>query len=225
MTPTIAIPKLGPGLLRRYLGAKYVSALTAAGAVVRWIDMEHVAAAAECDGLLIPGGDDIHPGLYGQAISEKCGKQNPLRDEIDPVILDVFLKTGKPILGVCRGIQMLNVHFGGTLYQDIKDSQTISHSDFRHRSKERHTVSIEENTLLHKILGCSQISVNTIHHQAVDRLGQGLVVSARSPDGFVEALEWPEHRFFLGVQWHPELMQHHDAQMKIITAFVDACRN
>lgn len=224
MTPTIAIPKLGPGLLRRYLGAKYVSCLTAAGAVVRWIDMAHLSAAAECDGLLIPGGDDIHPKLYGQAVSEKCGKQNPLRDEIDPAILEVFLKTGKPILGVCRGIQMMNVHLGGTLHQDITELQTIRHSDFRHRSKECHTVSIEENTLLHRILGQSQIPVNTIHHQAVDKLAPGLVVSATSPDGFVEALEWPAHPFFVGVQWHPELIPHRNAQMKIITAFVDACR-
>lgn len=224
MTPTIAIPKLGPGLLRKYLGAQYVTALKNAGASVRWIGPDDTAAVKTCDGLLLPGGDDIDPKLYGQTPTEKCGKQNPLRDEIDPILLKTFLETGKPILGVCRGMQMMNVFCGGTLHQDIKDIQKIDHSQFRKLRKTCHSVSIAENSLLRRIVGSGEIAVNTLHHQAADIPGHGLQVSAVSPDGFAEAIELPDHQFFLGVQWHPEHLQHMDAHKKIITAFIEACK-
>lgn len=224
MIPTIAIPKLGPGLLRKFLGSKYVSALTAAGANVRWIGPDDVDSVLECDGLLIPGGDDIDPKLYGQSLTEKCGKQNPLRDQIDPVLLKMFLEAGKPILGVCRGMQMMNVFCGGTLHQDIKEIQKIDHSAFWRLSKTCHSVSVAENSLLHRIVGTEQLPVNTLHHQAADTVGSGLLVSAVSPDGFPEAIELQSHRFFLGVQWHPEHLQHNDMHKKIIAAFVNACK-
>lgn len=222
MTPIIAIPQLGPGLLRKYLGAKYVTALKRAGARVRWADSAEAAVA--CDGLLIPGGDDIDPKLYGQTPAEKCGKQNPLRDTLDPVLLTAFLQTGKPILGICRGMQMMNVHLGGTLHQDITELQKIRHTGTMKLKKTCHDVTIAEHTLLHGILGKTQIAVNTMHHQAVDKLGDGLVISAVSPDGFAEGMELPEHRFFLGVQWHPEHLRQEDHK-KIIRAFVEACKN
>lgn len=223
MRPIIAIPELGPGLLRRYMGSKFVSALHAAGAQVRWVKLSEAETVTRYDGLLIPGGDDIDPALYGREKSEKCGKCNPLRDAIDPKVLEAFLKTGKPILGVCRGMQMINVFLGGTLHQDIRDIQGLCHQDFKHRDSVSHTVAVKDGTLLRDILGCGEIGVNTVHHQAAEELGRGLRVSAVSPDGIVEAVELPEHPFFLGVQWHPEHMPKDENQKKILKAFVEAC--
>lgn len=223
MKPTIAIPELGPGLLRKYLGAQYVIALRSAGARVLWIRSERPEDVLSCDGLLIPGGDDIDPKMYGAEKKEECGKQNPIRDELDPKVMKLFLETGKPILGICRGMQMMNVYMGGTLHQDIKGIQQLKHGGPMRLKKLQHPVQVTEGTLLHSILGGTNIPVNTYHHQAADRPGEGLVISAISPDGIAEALELPGHRFFLGVQWHPEHLQWHTSHEKIITAFVKAC--
>lgn len=228
MKPVIAIIELGPGLLRKYLKSKYVSALKRAGAELCWLDASDPQAAARiaiaCDGLVIPGGDDINPSLYGQAVSEKCGKINPVRDGIDPVVTKAFLETGKPILGICRGEQLLNVILGGTLHQDIKGFEQIKHSDFRSRGKGCHSVKVLPGTKLHEILGVEQITVNSLHHQAVDMPAPEIKLSAVSPDGIVEAFELPNHRFCIGVQWHPEfLVTRYEHASKLIHAFVKAC--
>ena len=228
MKPVIAIIELGPGLFRMYMKSKYVSALKAAGAELRWLDPGNPQAAAReavrCDGLVIPGGDDVNPALYGQTVSGVCGQINPVRDSIDPVVLKAFLETGKPILGICRGEQILNVVLGGTLHQDIKGFQKITHSDFKSRSRGCHSVSVLPGSQLHGILGTDKITVNSLHHQAVDMPAQGITVSAVSPDGIVEAFEVPEHPFCIGVQWHPEfLTKRHDHAGKLLRAFVDAC--
>lgn len=228
MKPVIAIIELGPGLLRMYMKSKYVSTFSKAGATLRWLDASDPQAAAriaaECDGLIVPGGDDVNPKLYGQEISEKCGKINPVRDAIDPVVLKAFLKTGKPVLGICRGEQILNVILGGTLHQDIQGFQKLKHSDFRHRNRGCHAVAIQPGTKLREILGAEEISVNTLHHQAVDAPAPDIAISAISPDGIVEAFELPSHPFCLGVQWHPEFMAaRHEHARKLIQAFVSAC--
>ena len=226
MKPVIAIPRLGPGLVRLYLGLQFHMAITAAGGRLRWIGPKEIASCTACDGLLIPGGDDVDPALYGQTKTELCGNQNPLRDRLDPALLNAFLPTGKPILGVCRGMQMLNVHLGGTLHQDIKALQTLCHQQLKARHKGVHAVSVTEGTLLHRIVGCSTLQVNTIHHQAADRLADGLTVCARSDDGFAEAAVLEGHPFCLAVQWHPEFMYGTDPlQKKLIDAFITACRS
>lgn len=225
MTPVIAIPKLGPGLQRLYFRYTYESALKAAGAKVRWIGPENIGSVIDCDGLLIPGGDDIDPKFYGQSKSQLCGKQNPLRDQLDPALLKAFLPTGKPILGICRGMQMLNVHLGGTLHQDIKSLQTVCHQQPKAQTKVVHTANVTEGSRLHRILGKNKIGINSLHHQAADKLGKDLAVCAMSEDGFVEAMELQGHPFCLGLQWHPEMMARKFSEHKaILLAFVKECQ-
>lgn len=225
MKPVIAIPKLGPGLERLGYRLQYESALRSLGAQVRWIGTENIGSVTDCDGLLIPGGDDVDPKLYGQKKSALCGDQNPLRDQLDPALLKAFLPTKKPILGICRGMQMLNVHLSGTLHQDIKALQKMNHQQTKEKYSLKHNVTIREGTLLHSILGCQTLAVNTLHHQAVDHLGQGLTLAACSQDGIAEAIELEGHPFCLAVQWHPEmLVRQHPAHRAILAAFVEACR-
>lgn len=224
----IAMPEMGNSLFRKYMKSKYVQSLARAGAETKWIDLSDpkgaAREAAQCDGLLLPGGADIEPALYGQSRTEQCGKPKPIRDAAEPMILEAFLQTGKPIFGICRGVQLLNVYFGGTLHQDIKRTQAYKHSDFLSRARSTHPVQIEQDSKLYAILGENEISVNSIHHQAVDQIGSGLHVSAVSADGFTEGLELPTHRFCLAVQWHPEHMSRKSAQQRLLfDAFVAAC--
>ena len=135
------------------------------------------------------------------------------------------MKTGKPVLCICRGFQLLNVANGGTLHQDIADIKKCSHSDFLKRAKPIHKVSINENTKLYEIFGKAETGVNSLHHQAVEKAGENLIVSAVSEDGFVEALELKDHNFCIGVQWHPEHMSKKDAlQQNLFNQFVSACK-
>lgn len=228
MKPVIAIPRSGTGLYSYYMKSKYAQALRRAGAEVRWITLENVDRAVEemlrCDGLLIPGGDDINPALYGQAITEKCGKPDDHRDAAEMKLLEMFLSTNKPILCVCRGMQLLNVFFNGTLHQDIKGIQVCRHAHLSSIRKGAHSVKLYPNTKLGQIMEEETVMVNSLHHQAVDILGPGLTVSAVSQDGFIEGVEVFLHPFCLGVQWHPEHMaQTHSVQARLFATFVKAC--
>lgn len=224
----IAMPEMGNSLFRKYMKSKYAESLVRAGAKVVWIPLEDavqaVSMACACDGLLLPGGADIAPSLYNQAPTDKCGKPNGTRDRAEPQIFTAFLKTGKPILGICRGFQMVNVLCGGTLHQDIKEMQTCRHMDFFSRTRDTHTVTLEKDTKLYEIFNADTIRVNSMHHQAVDLVGEGLVTAAKSEDGFVEAVERADHPFCVCVQWHPEHMSRKSAaQQRLFQAFVRAC--
>lgn len=228
MKPVIAIPLAGRDPFRNYMNSKYVQSLNRAGAKALWIPLEDpqiVEKSLQCDGLLLPGGGDMDPKYYGQSMTDACGKPFPLRDEVEWKLLAAFLPTRKPILGICRGEQVLNIFFGGTLYQDIKEIQKCSHSDNPSRSKGCHGITIAEGTRLHAILGKKYLDVNSMHHQAVDAVGKELIASAVSEDGFVEAVELPSHPFCIGIQWHPEHMSKRTKrQRSIFTAFVEACK-
>ena len=214
MSIVIAMPQMGTDLFRKYMKSKYVKSLERAGATVKWIELDDtekaVKEALDCDGLLLPGGADIQPSLYGREREEKCGKPNELRDEYEFLIYNAFVKIKKPILCICRGFQLLNVVNGGTLHQDIAEIKKCNHSSFMKRAKTIHNVNITDGTKLAEILKQAQIGVNSMHHQAVENVGNNLIVSAVSEDGFVEALELGEHPFCIGVQWHPEHMSKTD---------------
>ena len=229
MSVTVAIPQMGTDLFRKYMKSKYVKSLERAGAKVRWIELDDTKKAIEealsCDGLLLPGGADIEPALYGREREEKCGKPNELRDKNEFEIFNAFVKTEKPVLGICRGFQVINVACGGTLYQDIAEIKKCSHSDFLKRAKSIHKVTVNENTQLFRIFEKQEVGVNSLHHQAVEQIGDNLVVSAISEDGLVEAIELINHPFCVAVQWHPEHMsKNNPLQQKIFNEFVKACK-
>ena len=230
MAITIAIPQMGTDLFRKYMKSKYVKSLERAGATVRWIELDDtdkaIKESLECEGLLLPGGADIEPALYGRKREEKCGKPNELRDKVEFLIFNAFIETNKPVLCICRGFQLLNVACGGTLYQDIADIKKCSHSDFLKRAKAIHKISISEDTKLYSIFGNEDVGVNSLHHQALEKVGENLIVSAVSEDGFVEAVELKGHPFCIGVQWHPEHMSKKDAlQQKLFDEFVSIARH
>lgn len=166
---------------------------------------EDIAQYVElCDGFLFVGGPDIEPWRFGQELLEACGPQNVRRDAVEFLLLEAALKADKPILGVCRGIQVLNVALGGTLYQDIPSQRP---SNTAHRMEEPynrdiHGLTVVPGTPLAELP--SLTGVNSRHHQAICDLALGLEVMAYSEDGLVEAVRMPEKKFVWAVQWHPE---------------------
>ncbi len=149
-----------------------------------------------------------------------------VRDVLEAAILEAFEKQGKPIFGICRGIQAMNVFGGGTLYQDIEtqmEGTPQKHWIPQQKDRETQPVIVQNSTKLGEILGETEIKVNSMHHQAVKTVAKGFVVSARCTDGTVEAIEKPGASFVLGVQWHPEHLKDSALQQRLFEAFVDAC--
>ena len=225
MRVVIAMPRMSTDPEPTVAQSKYIESLARAGAGMRWIELsdpeQAVQDALTCDGLLLPGGGDMDPKFYGQARIPACGEPNLLRDAAEPLLLRAFLAADKPVLGICRGIQVMNAVLGGDLYQDIKPFEHLPHND--HWAKV-HTVTVRRGTLLSRILGQDTVLVNSQHHQAVDRVAPGFTLAALSEDGIVEAIEKPNARFCLGVQWHPEWLSDADPAMQgLFDAFVNAC--
>ncbi len=225
MRVVIAMPRMSTDPEPTVAQSKYIESLARAGAKMRWVELsdpeQAVQDALTCDGLLLPGGGDMDPKFYGQARIPACGEPNLLRDAAEPLLLRAFLAADKPVLGICRGIQVMNAVLGGDLYQDIKPFEHLPHND--HWAKV-HTVTVRRGTLLSRILGQDTVLVNSQHHQAVDRVAPGFTLAALSEDGIVEAIEKPDARFCLGVQWHPEWLSDADPAMQgLFDAFVNAC--
>lgn len=225
MRVVIAMPRMSTDPEPTVAQSKYMESLARAGAGMRWVELndpeQAVQDALTCDGLLLPGGGDMDPKFYGQARIPACGEPNLLRDAAEPLLLRAFLAADKPVLGICRGIQVMNAVLGGDLYQDIKPFEHLPHNG--HWAKV-HTVTVRRGTLLSCILGQDTVLVNSQHHQAVDRVAPGFTLAALSEDGIVEAIEKPDARFCLGVQWHPEWLSDADPAMQgLFDAFVNAC--
>ena len=169
------------------------------------------------DGLVIPGGDgDINPKFYGQKITSDKVKANDERTSFELALVTEAMKRDMPIFGICFGLQIINVALGGTLIQHIPDTHQsdINHEQPAPKHVPTHPINIEDGTLLSTLSESNNIEVNTTHHQAIDKVGKGLTVSAKAPDGIIEAVESANHRFLIGVQWHSEYQNTNlDAQL------------
>ncbi len=214
----------------------YYKALLAVGVQPGEIELVSAAdsrrvRADDYDGVLFAGGEDVDPVFYGEEKRHESVHDNQARDEFEFALLEDAMARRAPILGICRGVQMINVKFGGTLYQDMKEDAgpETEHRQTdvgKTRQEPSHSILVTDadsslGTILH-----GTCRVNSLHHQAVKRLGRGLKVTARSEDGFVEAVESAaDYPFLMAVQWHPEEMVNGSAeQREIFTRFVAKCR-
>jgi putative glutamine amidotransferase len=217
------------------MSQRYVTTLTAAGAVP-WIiplldDPETLREIYErLDGLFLPGGIDIDPITYGAPRHELCGRSDPARDATEIQLVRWAMDDRKPILAVCRGIQLVNVAMGGSLYQDIafEYPDAIKHDYFPfqgHYPRDLlvHDVFVDRESKLGELLGARTVKVNSMHHQGIKELAPNLIASAFAPDGVIEGVESINGHFVIGVQWHPEELAERDAGMRrLFTAFIEA---
>jgi putative glutamine amidotransferase len=214
---------------RRYeLPRAYADAVLAAGGLPLPLAYgEGVAAEAIAlvDGVVVSGGDfDVDPARYGEARRPACGPANPERTEFEWVLCEAALAASVPLLGVCGGMQLLAVLRGGTLFQDLgEDLGLRGHEQPAPKDAPHHAVEIAPGSLLARLVGPEPLRVNSTHHQAVREPGRGLAVTARAPDGVVEAIELADAPFVLGVQWHPEAGARHDPRhARIYRGLVEA---
>ncbi len=213
---------------RAFAYTTYIDSLRRAGAIPVLIppQPENAAEIVEAlDGLLLAGGEDCDPSLYGEEALPSVEPMDPRRQANDLTLARVARERGIPTLGICLGLQVMNVAAGGTLVQDI-DSQL--ETEIRHASipenRARHDVIVEKGTRLAGIVPAIELNVNSSHHQAIKDVAEGLRVTAHAPDGIVEGLEDSRHPFYLGVQWHPEDMGGEGSASSLFAAFVDAAR-
>lgn len=209
---------------------EYMKGLEGAGAITLMLSLTDDSDKLDyfveiCDGFLLTGGHDISPELYGEKRSERCGITNILRDNMDKYILERAVDKNMAVLGICRGIQIMNGVYGGTLYQDLESefSSNLEHHMEPPYDRGIHSVSIVENTPLHNILNKSKCDVNSYHHQAIKDLGSAFKIMAKADDGIIEGIYMPDKKFVLGVQWHPEFSYKvNEDSRKIFSAFVNA---
>lgn len=190
--------------IEAYFG-EYAQAVTACGGLALHTPLaaDPQALALRCDGFVFSGGEDVDPGRYGGLLTAATSAVDPQRDEFEMALFEAALALGKPILGICRGAQLINVARGGTLIADLAVGEGTSHASYAYpRAHRRHTVRFIEGTLGHRLYGPST-SVNSFHHQAVDRPGRGVAITGRACDGVAEAIEL-DGAPVLGLQWHPE---------------------
>jgi len=184
-------------------------------------------ALSLCNGLLLTGGHDVGPDVYGEEARNECGIPCKLRDNMESILLDMALENDIPVFGICRGIQFMNAYLGGDLYQDLPTEYNckVEHHMTKPYDVAIHEVEILENTKLAAILGVGKIGVNSYHHQAVKNVSDKVIVSALSEDGLVEAIEVKGQTFAIGVQWHPEFSYEvNEDSVKLIQAFIEACK-
>lgn len=213
-----------------FVAGDYIYSLERAGAIPvmipRYEDFNDVLPLLDrLDGVLLSGGVDLEPTLFGSFPKAYCGMVSPHRDALElAIVKHVVQEQKKAILGICRGVQVLNVACGGTVYQDLeKEGGFERHTRSNYpRNVAWHTVRLEADSLLSRIYDAREIAVNSYHHQAVKDVCPGGTIVAYSLDGVPEAIEIPNHPFAVGVQWHPEMLYDSDQQRKLFAAFVQA---
>ena len=217
---------------KQYIIRSYMTSLLEAGSipVMLSIDMddEHIALCFNhMDGLMLSGGNDVDPMLFGESPAAGLDLVNPIRDKLEMRLIDYAYRRSMPILAICRGLQTLNVALGGTLYQDLPTQYTspdggraILHTQTSPSRYASHTVELESGTPFPDIFGAQTIGVNSFHHQAIKALAPELTVCGRAADGVIEAIYDANKPFVLGVQWHPERMKE---GAPLFGAFTEAC--
>ena len=232
-----AIDGIPPALpLSVVMNQRYYEAVAAAGAAPVLIplldDIDALRATYEaCAGIMIPGGVDMDPETYGEAPHARLGRVDPARDRVELQLTHWAIEDRKPLLGLCRGLQVINVATGGTLYQDI-DAQlegAIRHDYFPTFGFDRdyvsHDVAVAPASRLRSLVDTDQLPVNSMHHQGVKQLGAGLVACAHAADGLIEAVESANGHWMVGVQWHPEVFDADDPHTReLFRGFVHAAR-
>ena len=214
------------------LSDSYVNAIRQAGGIPVILpcceDVELMMAMADkMDGILLSGGGDVNPLLYGKRATGNLGTITPRRDTAELAIAKyVIEETDKPILGICRGIQVINAAMGGTLHIDLPEDGKLCHSLTMYtRDMVSHSVTIEENSRLARCYGSGEQMVNSFHHEAVEQVAPGFTVTAISEDQVIEAIELPGDRFVIGVHWHPEELSAREEARNLFRSFVRAAKD
>lgn len=218
------------GMERIYVNKDYADAIISAGGIPLLLPPVEESGITEhyirlCDGFILSGGGDINPLLYNEMPHPKLEEFHTSLDRAQWLLTQKILKSGKPLLAICRGIQLLNVVLGGTLWQDISamGQPTMLHSQSSPRGDVFHTVSIKPGSILYELFG-SEIKVNSFHHQCLNQSGSQLEITAVAPDGITEAVEMRGHRFAVGVQWHPEmLLRTSDKMLPLFQKLIASC--
>ncbi|MDR1615891.1 MAG: gamma-glutamyl-gamma-aminobutyrate hydrolase family protein [Syntrophomonadaceae bacterium] len=214
-----------------YVPRTYIEAVLKSGGIPVVVplirdDSTIVELLRSVDGIIFPGGGDFAPAYYHEKPIPQMGSVNAPRDTFEIRLIHLAADNGLPLLGICRGLQLINIAFGGSLYQDIPAQyydKSVSHRQKNSNSEPSHSVIVEDSTVFSKIVGDKILMVNSAHHQAVKRLADGFTISGKAADGIVEAMEKIDSaNWILGVQFHPELLVSKDKTLlKIFQKFVD----
>lgn len=215
------------GAKRTYLNTDYIDMVLKAGGIpiaLPLITEEDILKEiiSKIDGIIITGGDDINPLIYNEGPLPLLGEVSDSRDESDMKILDLAIKQGKGVLGICRGCQIINVYYGGNLYQDIsyiRSNNIYKHFQKNSRWKPSHGIKILKDSFLYEALG-ENGAVNSFHHQSIKELGKTLKVTAISDDGIIEGIESETEKLLIGIQWHPEMMKESQCMIDLFKMFI-----
>ncbi|MFH0716273.1 gamma-glutamyl-gamma-aminobutyrate hydrolase family protein [Staphylococcus delphini] len=221
-----------PGYERCYVNQDYIHTIVKHHAVpiVLPVHESHTLIPqqlAHIDGLILSGGQDVSPSLYDEEPYEKLGPTLLKRDLFDYKLIQAAKEKGIPILGICRGAQLINVYHGGTLYQDLsyREQQTLRHHQGQDPTETTHTVHIEPTSRLAHVFETDTMRVNSFHHQAINKVAPQFKVAASTSDGVVEAIESTDYPYLLGIQWHPEMLWRDTTMDQLISDFINICES